>query len=123
MNEPRCPETNLHKTRFCVLGYRPREESSADKTAAPLVVLLLWDQESSPQILAHPELNKIVSREDLDYLESLLQDFLERAKLEPEALFKQASSLGVGPLVTVEAGPSISDFPSISEMCSSFVEP
>lgn len=86
-------------------------------------MLLVWDQESNLHILCHPELNKIASLEDLDYLNALLQDFLERAKQDPEALFKQASSLGVGPLITISTGSSDSEFESLSGMCSSFVEP
>jgi predicted component of type VI protein secretion system len=74
---------------------------------------VLRDQEGNLSFLVHPELRTIVQSEVLAYLESLLGDFLERAKLHPETLFKQLSSLGVEPLVTKEAGTSISDFLSL----------
>jgi hypothetical protein len=83
---------------------------------------VLEDGEGSLRFLVHPKLRAIVSDNDLSYLESLLKDFLERAKLNPAALFKQLSSLGVGPLVTQEAGSNISDHPSLLNLCSRFVQ-
>jgi len=49
---------------------------------------VLRDREGNLSFLVHPELSTIVQKNDLEYLEALLQDFLERAKLHPEALFK-----------------------------------
>jgi hypothetical protein len=63
-----------------------------------------------------------VTGKDFLYLDSLLKDFVERAKLDSPALFKQLSSLGVGPLVTQEVGSNISDHPILSELCSRFVQ-
>jgi hypothetical protein len=67
-------------------------------------------------------LNTIVRDNDLAYIESLFKDFLERAKLNPEALFNQLSSLGVGPLVTHEAGSNISNHPHLLNLCARFVQ-
>ena len=83
---------------------------------------MLRDQEGNLSFLVHPELRTIVQKNDLEYLEALLQDFLERAKLHPEALFKQLSSLGVGPLVAREVELSFVDHPSFREISSGFVE-
>jgi hypothetical protein len=84
--------------------------------------LVFEDAKEGLRILVHPEWRKIILSEDIDYIDSLLRDFLERAKLHPEALFKQLSSLGVGPLVTHTTGKSVSDHPALLELCSSFVE-
>jgi len=83
---------------------------------------VLRDQEGNLSFLVHPELRTIVQKNDLEYIEALLQDFLERAKLHPEALFKQLSSLGVGPLVAREVELSFVDYPSLREISSGFVE-
>lgn len=83
---------------------------------------MLRDQEGNLSFLVHPELRTIVQKNDLEYIEALLQDFLERAKLHPEALFKQLSSLGVGPLVAREVELSFVDYPSLREISSGFVE-
>jgi hypothetical protein len=72
--------------------------------------------------LVKPDWRTIVHPEDLDYLESLLQDLPVRAALNAQALFKQLCSLGVGPLVAVEAGESISDHPAFAELRSTFLE-
>jgi hypothetical protein len=83
---------------------------------------VLEDGEGSLRFLVHPELRAIVADNDLFYLESLFKDFLERAMLRPVALFKQISSLGVGPLVTQETGSNISDYPHLLNLCSRFVK-
>ena len=83
---------------------------------------MLRDQEGNLSFLVHPELRTIVQKNDLEYLEALLQDFLERAKLHPEALFKQLSSLGVGPFVAREVELDFVDHPSLREISSGFVE-
>jgi hypothetical protein len=57
------------------------------------------DEKGKLRFLAHPQWREMVSGKDLSYLESLFEDFVERAKLHP-ALFQQLSSHGVGPLVT-----------------------
>jgi hypothetical protein len=67
-------------------------------------------------------LRSIVQAEDLIYIDSLLQDFKVRAKLHPEALFKQICSLSVGPLVTQEIGLEITDHALFREISTEFVE-
>jgi hypothetical protein len=85
-------------------------------------LLALRGEEGSLRFLIHPELRTIVQGQDLAYLESLLRDFQKRAKLHPEALFKQLSSLGIGPLVPQGVGSNLSEYPAIQTLCSKFVE-
>lgn len=106
--------------RFCALGYRPQGWSGGSLQADSIILFVLEDGVGSLRFLVHPELHTVVRDNDLSYLESLFKDFLERAKLNPAALFTQLSSLGVGPLVTHEAGSNISDHPHILNMCSRF---
>jgi hypothetical protein len=56
------------------------------------------------QILVHPDWRLLVQERDLDYLEELFGSFIERVSEDPSALFKQLSSLSVGPIVTKCAG-------------------
>jgi hypothetical protein len=86
------------------------------------ILVVLWNEDRSLRILVHPELRTIVQGDDWVYLESLLKDFRARAELDPDALFKQISSLNVGPLVTKDVGSKISDHPSLLELCSHFVQ-
>jgi hypothetical protein len=105
---------------FCVLEYRSKDWDVASLGVAPVVALVLKRPDGSLRFLIHPELRTIVRGEDLAFLESLLQDFTERAKLHPAALFQHLSSLGVGPLTTQITGSNLSESPSIQELFSSF---
>ena len=63
----------------------------------------------------------IIQAEDVEYVESLLRDFRERVELDSDALFRQLSSLGVGPLVARQTGRHLSEHPALLELCSRFV--
>jgi hypothetical protein len=56
------------------------------------------------QILVHPDWRSLVQEQDLDYLDELFESFIERVSEDPLALFKQLTSLSVGPIVTKCAG-------------------
>lgn len=89
---------------------------------APVTLLALRDEEGGLRFLVHRELSAIVQGEDWAYLQSLLQDFEERAKLDSAGLFKQLSTLSVGPLVTRVVGTDINEYPEIQALSSAFVE-
>jgi hypothetical protein len=57
----------------------------------------------------------------LAYIQSLLADFLERAEYEPRDLFKQLSSLGVGPLVTKSVLTDPAEYESLSDLILKFI--
>jgi hypothetical protein len=82
------------------------------------VLLVLKREDGGLRFLVHPELRTIVREEDLVYFETLLQDFLGRAKLHPEALFKQIFSLGVGPIVAQNVELRIADYSFFRELPS-----
>jgi len=107
---------------FCALEYRPPGWSTASARVAPVILFVLREDEDGLRFLIHPELRSIVQGEDLNYLDSLLTDFVERGKMHPAPLFKQMSSLGVGPLATHECGSKLSDHPSLKELSAHFVE-
>jgi hypothetical protein len=107
---------------FCALEYRPQDWELASSGVAPVIVLALRDKERGLRFLVHPELRKVVRGEDFAFIESLMLDFGERAKLHPAALLKHLCSLGVGPLVTQEAGSDISECPPIRELSLRFLE-
>jgi hypothetical protein len=87
-----------------------------------LVLLALKDDRGGLRFLVHPDFRNLVLTADLAYVEDLLDDFLGRAKKEREALFKQISSLGVGPVVTQEVGSDLAEYPAIESLCSRFVQ-
>jgi hypothetical protein len=83
---------------------------------------VLKDERGDLRFLVPPELRSMVEGEDMDYLDPLLLDFLGRARNQPAALFKQLSSLGVGPLVACEVGQELRDYPCFRDLPSHFVE-
>jgi hypothetical protein len=85
-------------------------------------MLVLKSEDESLQFFIHPKWQTIVHEEDLAYIEALLQDLLDRAKMYPGDLFKQLTSLGVGPLTTQEVGFILDDHPFLLELLSKFVE-
>lgn len=87
-----------------------------------VILLVLEDTKGRLRFLVHPDWRSVVQPEDSDYIDSLLDDFLERAKDHPAPLFTQLSSLGVGPLVTQQTGERISDYPHLLELCSRFMQ-
>lgn len=89
---------------------------------APIILIVLKDARSGLRFLVDPGWRALVQAEDMEYLDSLLGDFLERAKKQPATLFKQLCSLAVGPLVTHATGEQLSDRPPLLELSSRFVQ-
>jgi hypothetical protein len=78
--------------------------------------------EGNLRLLIHPEFRALLQDEDRAYFQALLIDLPERAKLQPDALFKQLCSLGVGPLVTQTVGEDLTGNPALLELSSTFVQ-
>ncbi len=87
-----------------------------------MVLIVLEDARGGLRFLVDPGWRAVVRAEDVEYTESLLSDFLDRAKEQPATLLEQLSSLEVGPLVTKETGEKISDHPALLELSSRFVQ-
>lgn len=83
---------------------------------------MLCDEEGKLRFFVHPNLATVLLEEDFEYIQSLLADFLDRATHDPASLFKQLSSIGMGPLVTQDVGSDIASDPSLEELLSKFVE-
>jgi len=89
---------------------------------ARVILFALRDEAGNLRVLVHPDLPTVVHEEDMDYLQSLLMDFQERAQLDPDSLFEQLSALGVGLLVTRIVGEDFSDYPTLQTISSGFVQ-
>jgi len=124
MNEPaeNMEDGGSSQWRFCALDYRPQSGSTGSLVTPSPILLVLRDEEGNLRFLVHTELPAIVQGEDWVYLQSLLRDFEERAKLDPASLFKQLSTLRVGPLVTRVVGADLNEYPEIQALSSAFVE-
>jgi hypothetical protein len=109
--------------RYCALEYTPQSIGDAAGPTALTILLVLRDEQGGLRFFIHPELRNIFDGQDLEYLDSLVSDFMERGKEHPAELFEQLCSLGgVGPLATKECGADLSDSPSLSRLSECFVE-
>ena len=85
---------------YCTLEYSPLSRSDKNNQIKPVIILVLQDAKSTLRFMVHPKLSEMVRPIDLHYIQTILDDFHVRAKLHPEPLFRQLSSLAVGPLRT-----------------------
>ena len=90
--------------------------------SAPVILLVLRDENGALRLMVSPDLRTIVQGDDWTYLDPLLLDLLDRAKAQPGDLFKQLSSVGVGPLVTQEVGRELTDHPKLRDLPDLFID-
>lgn len=121
-NESKCRTPAPRQSRFCALEYRPRSWDVAFAGVGPVILLVLMDNGKNLRFFAHPELDTVVEGPDMGYIETLLEDLMERAQQDPETLFKQRSSLGGGPIVTGALGSDVSNHPSLEDAVAQFVK-
>ena len=107
--------------RFCALESRSPDLGDTSPHEASVIVLALRAEGGFLHLLVHPDWRGIVQPIDHEYIAALLDDFRERARLEPAALFEQISSLGVGPIVTYRVGSNIEDHPLLLGLFNRFV--
>ena len=55
-------------------------------------------------LAVRPNWRRFVVAEDWEYVREIIDDLKDRAKFAPEALFDQAGSLSVGPIVACDVG-------------------
>jgi hypothetical protein len=90
---------------YCTLAYcAPQECVSASVNDSNTLLLVTLLDDGEMRILVNPEWRSFVKEQDLGYLEELFESFIERVSEDPSVLFKQLSSLSVGPIVTKSAG-------------------
>lgn len=63
-----------------------------------------------------------MSAEDVLMLQDLFEDFIDRARLFPDELLHQLSTLGVGPLVTFESGRDLARHPELIKLFEQFAQ-
>jgi hypothetical protein len=103
--------------RYCVLEYRPEPWKTSAEAFVPIFMLVL-DGRTDLHLFLNPNWRSFVQAEDLEYIELFIEDVRQRAQQFPKQLFDQLSSLALGPLVTLAAGPDFSERRDHQELCS-----
>ena len=88
---------------FCALRYET-QEMTGPSAPEKIIVLLIRYENGTLRVLSRQDWPSIIQPKDLEYIRDLLADFKERASSAPDVLFRQVSSLSVGPLVTHAVG-------------------
>ena len=88
--------------KICFVGHATRDADALPTRDQSLLLIGVRESDGTLFIFVDPEWRASATRGDLEYLESLLDDFKERIESDPEGLFAQLSSLNVGPIVTMD---------------------
>jgi hypothetical protein len=110
-----------NEARYCCLEYRPVDTPVAGTLEVRAVLLLVQSRAHGLRFYVHPKLLNLIHPDDRAYFESLLEDLLERATRDPDRLFQQMSTLGVGLLVTQESGVLPTEFAELPGDAKNFV--
>jgi hypothetical protein len=108
--------------QYCVLDYRAHQGDSAEPKQKHVILSAFFDLDDENdqyklEIFVDPNWRTFVQDVDREYVESLLEDLVQRSRHDAEALFKHLCSLGAGPIVTAEVGTDSTEFTSrLSEL-------
>jgi len=109
------------RPRFCALGFRFRHDDLLGREPRTLMVVVL-DPDGRLRLMVHPEIRNMFCGDDLEYIDAIVFDLVERGMLDPEGLIKHLCSVGgVGPLVPTHSGDSYSD-PHLTRLKADLVE-
>ena len=109
------------KARFCAVAYNPDDLRRTECTVSDLILIFSAEDDGRSEVRVHPDWAELVSPCDIAYFQSLLPDLKVRADQDSEGLFKQLSSLGVGPLVTLVTGCDMRSDPALWDLFQSFL--
>ena len=107
--------------RFCALSYTGHNEGLGHLAEPFVIALVIFNDKDELRVFVSPLLQGAVAERDWHYVEALFDDFPVRAKSDQDALFRQLSSLSVGPIVTGEVGSCLADYPHLADITKNFV--
>src|SRR6185312_14704173 len=108
--------------RFCALAYQPPDVAISQPDQSRLLAFVTSSSDGEVALHIRPRWEEIVGSCDRSYLGVLFRDFKDRAKSDPELMFRLLSSLAVGPLVTYDAGTDLSEHPEYWTLWASFTK-
>jgi hypothetical protein len=106
----------------CALEYSARDDESLSSNIEKVILIANRQRSGELSIRVHSNWRQIVIPADHDYLQATLDDLAARARIDPESLLKQVSTLSVGPLQTYHAGQTLADHPDLLHLFDRFME-
>jgi hypothetical protein len=116
-------DTPQSPSQFCALAYCPEGTPPSPESRHQIIIFLMYTPHSALRLLLSPEWQQVVRPVDHPYIAAILEDFHRRAEADPDGLFKQASSIAVGPLITYDRGVALEDDADLHALSLSFEEP
>jgi len=104
---------------FCALAYSRRQDPHV-LSLENVIVVLLAGKENEFEIRVRPDWKGIVESNDQEYIRELFDDFKARSLKHSENLFKQASGLSAGPLLTYAIGAGLEDHHELLLLLNNF---
>jgi hypothetical protein len=108
--------------QFCALAYRGQQADPSFAAGNQIILILIYSQAAGLRLLASPDWQQTVPAWDHAYIGATFADFGVRARLAPEALLEQVSSLSVGPLVTHTCGNRLEEHAELQTLSLVFTE-
>jgi hypothetical protein len=119
-NVPRCELNAQH--RFCALGFRCHGENALGREPLTIIVVFI-DPVGRLRIFVHPEIRNMYRGDDLEYIDALVWDLVERGKMAPEDVIKHLCSVsGIGSLVPTHTDDSYADASLLTRLNANMVE-
>ena len=84
---------------ICALRYQG-SRAQADAKSDGGVILLAVLGRTGLRFYASPSFKEQIQKVDLPFLDELVKDLVERARVEPDLVFQQLCDLSMGPVVT-----------------------
>ena len=119
MNESAMKQDVAAGVSLCALRYCQPAQGIEPVSGALILLAVL--EAAELRLYAQPSLLPQISEADREYLLDLVEDLLERAQTEPEAVFRQLSTLSSGLLVTDRVCQMESGGAQIEELYPGFI--
>ena len=106
---------------YCALEYKAHDEAPS-ASLDNVIAIVQRSELDAFHIRVRPNWQLVVEPEDYPVLQSLFDDFKQRAKDNLDDLFRHISDLGIGPLVTYDAGKDLANCPELLALFHRFIE-
>ena len=95
-------QTENPRGQICTLVYQEHESFGSEPVSETAFLVAKKQQSEGLSLFVNPAWREFVASRHWEYMDDLLEDFKERKRFEPDALFQQLCSLRVGPIITHE---------------------
>lgn len=104
-----------------MLEYRPAGGKDLEPSSGELILSAFLDADAQIDYYVHPKWPRLIRARDEFYFVQLFRDLLLRSVQDSEGVFRQLSSLSVGPLVCRLSGSATAVQSALRAQCRDFI--